>query len=402
VLGALTLSWGAAALGCDGTEFDDATVVQVAAPPAPADPLACPPGTTRVEGLCLAPGELPRQAAAAVRAIFAEGALGGLILGVWKGGQAQLVGALGESLTGVPATVDMHHLAGNFSTSVLQTVALQAVDAGYLSLSDRLSRWYPDLPSADQITVDMLAHSTTGYAHYTQDAAFQEAFYANPFRAFSADEIIAYGVAGGTLYPPGTNWNFSDTNFLILAQVVEKATGSSFGRLVTEGVLKPLGMSNTTLPLNANLLWPVLHSYTDERGVWEEATFWNPSWTSYVGGLGTNQEDVRRFMEALASGALLSPESHALQLAPSNVGLGPNTPERYYAMGIGVVNGWLFLNPNLQGLNGAFCHLREASLTIVVYNTRTQLSNQDTPYATLVANALASLFSPGQPLNALV
>ena len=81
-----------------------------------------------------------------------------------------------------------------------------------------------------------------------------------------------------------------------------KATGRSVGELVQEGVLDRLGMKDTTPPEPGALLSPVLHSYTNERKVWEEATFQNPTWTGYVGGWGSNQDDIRKFVEAAGSG----------------------------------------------------------------------------------------------------
>ena len=87
---------------------------------------------------------------------------------------------------------------------MLSTVLLQQVEKGKLSLDDKLSKYFPDLPSADQITVEMLANSTTGYQHYAVLDSFDAAFYANPFKHWTPDELIAYGVQGGPVFTPGT------------------------------------------------------------------------------------------------------------------------------------------------------------------------------------------------------
>jgi D-alanyl-D-alanine carboxypeptidase len=359
----------------------------------------CPDGTADEGGLCVAGGDQAREAAEIVRSTFEAESLGAVVVGVWKEGEPVVVGALGETLTGVPATADMHHRAGNISAAMLTTVMLQQVEAGELALDDPLSTWFPELPAADQITVEMLANSTSGYEHYTILDSFQQAFYADPFRKWDTDEVIAFGVGDGPLFPPGTSWKFSDTNLLILGQVLEAATGRPVAELIQEGVLDPLGMDDTVPPLDAALPAPVLHSYTSERGVWEEATFWDPSWTEYAGGMGSNQEDLRVFVEAVASGELLSEESHDAQLAPTTVGLGTNTAERYYAMGVPVVNGWVFTNPALQGYRGALGHLESQDLTIVVYNTLTPAADPEKRQATLVFEALSALLAPDQPVQ---
>ena len=363
---------------------------------ASATPTACPAGTTRTDGLCLAKSAAAQQVAAVVQSAFTDDELGAVIVGVWRNGKPVVVGALGESMTGVPATADMHHIAGNISTCMLSTVLLQQVEKGKLSLDDKLSKYFPDLPSADQITVEMLANSTSGYQHYTVLDSFDDAFYANPFKHWTPDELIAYGVQGGPVFTPGTSFKFSDTNFVIEAKVLEKATGKTMGELMTKGIFEPLGMKNTTLPETAATPDPVLHAHTGERGVWEDSTFWDPSWTWYAGGMRSNLYDLRTFLEALGTGKLLTKASHEKQLARPTV---QPDPDRYYALGVPVVDGWVFTNPNLVGYRGALGYLADKKLTVVVYNTRTPQSDPDTAQATQILADITKVLNPNQPVN---
>ena len=159
-----------------------------------------------------------------------------------------------------------------------------------------------------------------------------------------------YGVQGGPVFSPGTSFRFSDTNFVIEAKVLEKATGKTVGALMSKGIFEPLGMKNTTLPETAATPDPVLHADTNERGVWEDSTYWDPSWTWYAGGMRSNLDDLRTFLEALGTGKLLTKASHEKQLARPTV---QPDPDRYYALGVPVVDGWVFTNPNLVGYRGA-------------------------------------------------
>ena len=195
------------------------------------------------------------------------------------------------------------------------------------------------------------------------------------------------------MYTPGTDWNFSDTNILILAQVLEVATGTPIAELVQEGIFDPLGMDESTSPANAYLPDPVLHAYTDERGVWEEATFWEPSWTSFAGGWGSTQDDLRKLIEAVGTGALLSDESHEAQLAPTSVGLGSSTEDRYYGMGISIVNDWLLTAPGLQGYHASVGYLRDQELTVVIYYTTTP-EYDTTNRSTLIFEPLSAILAP--------
>ena len=303
---------GIAALVATGTSISACTASPPASTPSPLSQHRerfggrMPGGTSEAEGLCVAEGAEAEEAAALVRSLFESESLGSVIIGVWRAGEPVLVGALGESLTGVPATVDMHHRTGNVGHSIVETVLLQQVEKGTLALDDPLSDYLPDLPSADQITIDMIAHSTSGYRQYTVVPEFQAELYENPFAHWDIDDVIAYGVDGGPQYTPGTDWNFSDTNILILARVLEEATGTPIAELVQDGVFDPLGMDQSSSPETAYLRDPVLHAYTGERDVWEEATFWHPSWTSFAGGWGSTQDDLRKLIEAVGTGELVS------------------------------------------------------------------------------------------------
>ncbi len=378
----------AASAGCTATAQDTS---ERSAPAATSG--VCPEGTSEADGLCVAEGAEAEDAADLVRSLFESASLGAVIIGVWRAGEPVLVGALGETLTGVPATVDMHHRTGNIGHSMVETVLLQQVEKGTLALEDPLSNYFPDLPSADQITLDMLAHSTSGYAQYTAVPEFQSTFYEDPFARLAIDDVIAYGTDGGPQYPPGTDWNFSDTNILILARVLEKATGKPMADLVQDGVFDHLGMENSTSPATADLPDPVLHAYTGERDVWEEATFWNPSWTSFAGGWGSTQDDLRALIEAVGTGQLVSEESHKMQLAPSSVGLGTNTADRYYGMGISIVNDWLLTAPGLQGYHASIGYLPDQKLTVVIYFTTTP-EFDPTTRSTLIFEPLSAILAP--------
>jgi len=349
------------------------------------------------DGLCVAPGGTAGEAANMIRKSFEENAFGAMIAGVWSNGKPVVVGALGESMTGVPATIDMVHRIGNVSAPFLTTLFLQLVDEGVLSLDDRLANWFPELPDAEVITLEQLARSMTGYAHHPSTEAFVTAFYEDPFRAWKAEELIGFGTADGTAFEPGTGWMFSDTNLLILGEVIEAETGRSTHELIEERIIRPLRLYNTTSPRTAELSEPVLHGFTDERGVWEDATYWNPTWVPYGGDMASNQKDIARWIKVLASGALLSKESRVAQLAPTTVGLGPNTEDLYYAMGFGVTNGWVFANPSLQGYRASVGHQPDANVTIVIYVTRTQQADESARQDMALFQSLGELLAPHNP-----
>ena len=366
-------------------------------PPAPVA-AECPAGTAARDDLCLSDDPAAADLARIVHSNFADAQLNAVVAGVWHEGEPVLVGALGESMTGIPATAEMHHLLGNLTTPMFTTVVLQQVEAGALSLDDPLSTWFPELPAADQVTIEMLLHNTSGYAHYTEVQAFLDQLWADPFRQWDIQDLVDFGVADGPVFAPGTDWLFSDTNTLLLQQVVEKVTGRTVSELLQEDVFDVLGMADSTAAFDANWPAPVLHGYSDERGVWEDVTSWSPTWTYAAGGVGSNQEDARLFLDALGDGSLLSPEMHQTQFAPSTAGLGPWTPRQYWAMGFLELDGWVFMNPGLSGYYGAAGTFPEDGWTMVVYTTSSKSGDQAAPTATTIFEQFTAVVTPEHSL----
>lgn len=386
--GAALLVAGLLLAGCTGSPEPTPSITVTP------DAGACPGGTTQHDEFCFSDDPLAEDLAAIVRNVYQADGLGAVIAGVWHDGDPVMIGALGESLPGVPATPDMHHLLGNLTTPMYATTVLQQVDQGVLGLDDPVSKWFPEIAGADQVTVRMLLQNTAGYTQFTDTPGFLADLYEDPFQDFQPEDVIPYGVGSGPNWTPGTDWGFSDTNTLILIEIVEKATGRPFSELLHEGVLDPLGMTNTTTALLGEWPQPVLHGFSNERGVWEDVTSWSPSWASFAGGLGSNQDDIRVFLDALGSGELLSPESHELQLAPSLSGIGFNTDKQYWGMGTLVVNGWTFMNPGLPGYFGAGGTFPDEGWTIVVYNTTGRTGDQSKASATDIFREFTAILTP--------
>ena len=107
-----------------------------------------------------------------------------VIAGVSVAGQPVLTKAWGESMTGVPATYDMHFRNGSVAIAYLGVVTLQLQEKGVLSLDDKLAKWFPDYPKADRITLAMLLNATSGYADYVNLKVLP--LYQNPFRSVAA------------------------------------------------------------------------------------------------------------------------------------------------------------------------------------------------------------------------
>jgi D-alanyl-D-alanine carboxypeptidase len=359
----------------------------------------CLPGQRSAAAeICVARDPRASRIVDAVRALQQQYSLQSVVFGVWRGGQELVSGASGTAFPGVPATRAVHFWIGNVTESFETTLLLQLVDQGKIRLDDKLSKWYPALPRADEITIEMLASSTSGYVHYVNVPSFQDAYHANVFANWTPDELIRIGTGQPMLFAPGTSWSFSDTNFVLLGQILRKVGGGPVGAQIQRRILGPLQLRNTRMTTTSEVPPPVLHGYTGERGVWEDATFWSPTWTTHAGNMTSSLSDLGKWATAVGTGALLSKSSRASQIAPKTVGLGPLTDKFYYGLGAAVVSGWVLAGaPGLLGYTGIVAYLPKEKTAVVVFTTTGPGSPPGTHYAGAIFNRVGEIVAPASP-----
>jgi len=321
-----------------------------------------------------------------------------VLFGMWQGDRELLTVALGNSMTTVPATTDMHYRIGGITETFQTTLVMMLADQGRLNLNDKISRWFPDLLSADQVTIRMLVGNTAGYLDYVLDEGFEDAVLSAPFRTFTDEELIAYAVRDGKMnYPPGTSQAYSHTEYVILGQVLQRATGQTMKDLYEQNILGPQGFADTQFPTDQNIQEPVLHAYSNDRKIFEDSTYWNPSWGSATGALTSNLHDLGRWGPMFGQGRLVSQASFAEMTAPTSVGKGNNWPDAYFAYGFAVTNGWYVQNPDMNGYSGAFAHNPTHGITLVVEATKNANPAID-PAGIHILREVIKCVTPGSPL----
>ena len=293
-----------------------------------------------------------------------------LIATVRKGDEEIITIAFGESMTSVPADASMHLRAGGISETFFGTLLMILSDKGLIDINEKISRWLPDLLSSDKVTPAMLIKNTAGYKDYVYDKDFIDLVVREPFRNFSKDEIISYSVKDGIMnFPPGTDQKYSHTEFTILGEVLEKATGKTLAELYEEYIFTKLDLKHTGYSFNTDLPYPVLHAYSSDRGIYEDATFWNPSWTRESGTIYSNIYDLAKWARVFGTGSLITPESFKQLVSPPDINV---VKEKYFASGFGVMNGWYIQNPSFNGYSGAFGYLPSKEITVIIFTTQSE------------------------------
>ena len=362
-----------------------------------------------------------------VRDVMAEAHLKAVIVRVTVDGREVVTEAVGESMTGVPATPAMHFRNGAVAISYVSTLLLKLVDEKKVSLDDKLSKWLPEIPHADRVTLGQLAQMTSGYVDYViGNTAMNEALYANPFRRWTVNEMLSYAVSKPLLYEPGTNWNYAHTNYVLLGLALEKATGEEMSKLLSDKVLRPLGLTNTANSLTPEIPAPVLHAFTAERRAflkipagtpfYEESTFWDPSWTITHGAIQTtNIYDMEATAAGIGSGRLLTADSYHKMVSTDLRGKTHKQPgcttcdemnDAYtYGLGIVISGNWLVQNPLFGGYGAIEAYLPSQKIAIAAavtfapeaFDDQGNYRNEADPLFRKIAAELAPDDAPPMP-----
>jgi CubicO group peptidase (beta-lactamase class C family) len=323
-----------------------------------------------------------------VRDYMEEAHLKAVIVRVTVDGEEIVRAAEGESMTGVPATADMHFRNGAVAISYVATLLLQLVDENKMTLDDKLSMYLPDLPHADEVTVRQLAQMTSGYQDFVLgNDEFAQIAYADVFKAWTTEDQLALALDKPLWFEPGTNWAYAHTNYVILGLVLEEVTGMPLEDALQEKVLDPLGLTNTKASLTAEIPEPVLHAYSSERRsffdipagtpFYEDSTYWNPSWTISQGAIQTsNIDDLLESAIAVGTGELLSEESYQAMTSTDLrgkttaiegcVNCRPLDEFATYGLGLWITGDWMLQNPLFYGYAAVNAYLPSEKIAIAV------------------------------------
>jgi len=261
----------------------------------------------------------------------------GVIAGIRRG-QDVWCGAAGvaDSATGRPRVVDERFRIASVTKLFTATVVLQLVAEGLVELDEDLRR--------------LLSH-TSGIFSYTDDPGFVAdatgpAFLTTRFRTYRPDELVALARAHPPTSPPGTTYQYSNTNYVLLGQLIERITGDSYAEEVHRRIISPLGLTGTSMPGTETALpEPHARHYSTlmEPGTRPyDVTELDSTCAWAAGGLVSTVGDLTRFLAELLAGRLL-PATQQEQMF--TVG-----PDGTY--GLGVVHWPQPGGPSLWGHNG--------------------------------------------------
>jgi D-alanyl-D-alanine carboxypeptidase len=242
--------------------------------------------------------------------IVAAGSPGAIVL-VRDGDRTiQLSSGSGNLAPPTPIRADDRTRIGGVTKSFTATVVLQLVGERKLALSDTVERWLPGVISnGDAITIRQLLNHTSGIFDYAKDPTILAPYLEGDFtHVLDPDVAVRAAADHGPLFAPGEGFEYSNSNYLLLAMIVEARTGLSLRIQLRNRIVEPLGLHHTTYPTSSRITGSYVHGYLglDEASP-IDVTPWSPTFYGAAGALVSNADDLAHFYRALLRGRLLTP-----------------------------------------------------------------------------------------------
>lgn len=307
-----------------------------------------------------------------------------------------------------PVTIDDHFRIGSNTKTMTGTVLLQLVDEGKIALNDPVSKYRPEVPNGDAMTVEQLLNMRSGLFNYSELEWFNAVLDDDPARVWQPEELSTIGLSEPVYFAPGAGFHYSNTNTILAGLIVEQLTGTRLADVFAKRLFEPLGLTQTRFPPIdvADLPAPHPRGYlfgtnvstlhdpalpADEQAAAHagtlppnDVTALNPSWGWAAGAAISTAEELATYVEALVGGKFLSPELQRARLdtlAPTNAA-DPNSAA--YGLALAQFGPMIGHDGSLPGFQSFMGHDPKRGITLIV------LANlQAAPGGEQVANELA-------------
>ncbi|MFC5954701.1 serine hydrolase domain-containing protein [Streptomyces pratens] len=287
--------------------------------------VAAPPGPGAGTGNATGTGD-HRATRQAIQAAVAAGVPGVTATARDRRGTWSATAGVGDLRTGQERSPHDRYRVGSITKTFVATVLLQLEAEGGLSLDDTVDTWLPGLVTGNghdgtRITLRQLLNHTSGVFDYVSDQDYRraystkEGFFEHRYDTRAPEDLVRVALAHEPYFEPGApgKWMYSNTNYVLAALVIEKATGSPYGEEIRRRVIEPLHLTATSVPGTwVSLPRPSSRAYaklaSTATGPTYDVTRLNPSRAFSAGEMISDSEDLNRFYRALLTGRLLPAE----------------------------------------------------------------------------------------------
>jgi outer membrane autotransporter protein len=289
---------------------------------------------------------------------------------------------LADVANGTAPTADTYFGYRSITKSFVTTVILQLAEEGRIDLDDPVSK-YVDVPSGGTMTIRQLAEMRSGLFNYTASPAFGEQFGENPGKAWTASELLAFAFDEPAQFAPGASYEYSNSNTVLLGEVIKAATGNDWSEEVKTRLTDKLGMDSVINQGAGTMPTPNAVGYIDlddGEGPVSLAEF-NASGTGASGALVGVIADAERWGKAVGSGELISKRAFVERLKSfGSIKPDPLSPEYdSYGFGMGEISGFIGHTGNGLGFEALVMYDRANDRTITILINSSNPDDPDAP-----------------------
>ena len=261
-----------------------------------------------------------------VTAEMAKEKVPGLSLAVIKDGKPLLVRGYGLANVelNVPVRPETIFQSGSLGKQFVAAAVMLLVEDGKLDVDEKISRYVGDVPDSwKNITVRNVLNHTSGMPNDFSEEDYK--------KDWTEDQLLAKAKALPLVFPPGTNWAYSNVGYVVLGILIGKVSGKFYGDVLQERIFKPLGMNTTRIISESDIIPNRAAGYRLEKGELKNQEWVSPTMnTTADGSFYWSILDLVKWDDALSKGLVLKQSSWSQVYLPAKLASGSTYP---YGMG---------------------------------------------------------------------
>lgn len=230
-------------------------------------------------------------------------------LAIAQNGKIQYQKAVGylylDSARKIPATVNTKYRIGSETKMFTAVIIFQLIEEGKISLDQKLSAYFPDLPNADKNMIGQLLNHRSGLHNYTEGTNFQEWM----DKPTTHERLLNIIKEKGSDFEPGAKAEYSNTNYLLLGYIIEKICGMPYATAINKRIISKTGLTNTYYGGAIDSKKGESFSYKFAGGKWNKEKETDMSIHAGAGSVVSTSTDMVKFIEALFNNKLVSKSS---------------------------------------------------------------------------------------------
>jgi CubicO group peptidase (beta-lactamase class C family) len=282
-------------------------------------------------------------------------------------------------------TPDTKFRIGSVTKQFTAAAILKLQENNLLSVNDKLSKYIPDFPRGNEVTIHHLLTHTSGIHSYTG----RNDFISRVTKTISPDTLISVIKKDSFDFNPGERMLYNNSGYFILGYIISKVSGKPYETFLKETFFDPLQMKNTGVHYSGIKLQNEAKGYSRAGSGYEESLNWDMSWAGAAGAMYSTVDDLLKWNEALHAGKVLNKKSLEAAITPAVLKNGEPTPMQYgYGLGMSKFRGTDIIGHS-GGLHGFITHLSyypKEKLTVVMF------SNTAEPEVNFNPNKIAEAF----------